>query len=438
MSFLNLDFDVLIAGAGLAGIYTALNLKESLRVLIISKKAIEECNSFLAQGGIAVARDEDDYEAFIKDTLVAGGNENNLAALNIMARESQANISRLLELGVEFDRDETGNFEYTREGAHCKNRIIHCKDHTGEAVLKVLIKELRTRKNITVMENTVLLDLITTDNTCLGGIILKDDSPLTIHAKFTILATGGIGGLFRNSTNFSSTTGDGLTIALNNGLKITHLDYIQIHPTAFYDKKDPSGKSRRLLISESLRGEGAVLKNCRGERFTDELLPRDVLTNAILAEEEKTGCPHVYLDISFQEADHLKKRFPVIYEECLKRGVDITKEPIPVTPAQHYLMGGIEVDTFSRTSMNNLFACGEVSCTGLHGRNRLASNSLMESLVFSRRAAETINDTAETAELIIDNEADDLALAKSRGNKKLILKELEKISEGIKNELVTD
>ena len=428
------DYDVLIAGTGLAGLYTALNLNDNLKVLLICKGELEECNSYLAQGGITVARNDDDIDLFIKDTLVAGGYENDLDALNILAKESRTNINQLVKLGVEFDRDDNGDFQFTKEGAHSINRIIHFEDHTGEEVIKVLIKDLKTRNNITVLENSRLLNIINHNNNCLGGIIEKDGTLLTIHSKTTVLATGGIGGLFKNSTNFKSTTGDGLSIALKNNIKLKDLAYIQIHPTALYDKEN---KERRFLISESMRGEGAILTNCLGERFTDELLPRDILTEAILKEEEKTNCPYVYLDISFKEKEYIKKRFPAIYEECKKRGLDITKRPIPVTPAQHYLMGGIEVDTHSRTSMTNLFATGEVSCTGIHGKNRLASNSLLESLVFSKRAAETINKQIANIDLIIDHAAEKLALETAYQNdQQILINKLITISEEIKNELV--
>ncbi|OLS01644.1 L-aspartate oxidase [Tissierella creatinophila] len=431
---MDLVFDVLIVGTGLAGIYSALNLDKNLKVLLITKTKVNECNSNLAQGGISVARDSDDIEIFIKDTLNAGKDENNLIALRILANESSFNINKLVEFGIEFDKNEKG-FEYTIEGAHSVNRIIHCKDSTGKEVINALYKEIKKRKNITIFEDTQLIDLITDNNICYGGAVLKNGTAYNIFSKVTILATGGIGGLFKSSTNYRSITGDGIAIALKNNVKIKDLGYIQIHPTSLYENKL---RGRRMLISEAVRGEGGKLLNLKGERFVDELSARDVVTKAIVNEQFETKSAYVYLDVSFKSNEYIKNRFPAIFKECLKIGINITEKPIPVTPAQHYLMGGIEVDVYSRTSMTNLFACGEVSCTGVHGRNRLASNSLLEALVFSKRAADLINNDIENIELkkfYKQNSIKSLT-AIEKLNKRIILDSLKSVREDFVNELV--
>ncbi|QAA33158.1 L-aspartate oxidase [Clostridium manihotivorum] len=383
-----LNTDVLIIGAGVTGLNFALNLRDDLDVMVLAKDTLNECNSYLAQGGISVLRNEEDYETYVKDTLVAGNFKNRRQAVEILVKESRNAIDKLEQLEVPFNRDKDGQLIYTREGAHSVNRIVHCDDNTGEQLHKVLAKKVREKSNVKIVENCFFADLLTVKNKCIGALAIHGEEELNIIAKAVVVATGGIGGLFKNSTNFHSISGDGLAIAIKNNIKVENLDYIQFHPTAFYeDIKD----KRRLLISEAVRGEGGRLVNKAGERFVNELLPRDKVTEAILEEEFKSKSKHVYLDVSFLDKDFVKKRFPNIYRSCLDRGVDITKEPIPVTPAQHYFMGGIKVDMYCRTSMENLYAAGEVSSTGLHGANRLASNSLLESLVFSNRAVNYIN-----------------------------------------------
>lgn len=389
---MDITTDVLIVGTGVAGLYTAINLRKDLNVLMLCKKEPTESNTTLAQGGISVLRGKEDTELYIEDTMKAGRYKNDRTAVEVLVNESQENIAILDKIGVVFDRDEKGGYQYTREGAHSVNRIVHCKDRTGKEVEEALLKEVKTRKNIKIIEEAYLVDILKEGNSCFGGIIIKDGKQYNIYSKATILATGGIGGIFRNSTNKRIMAGDGFAIALKNNIKLKNMNYIQFHPTAFYEDKPDEN---RFLISESVRGEGGKLINIHGERFVDELLPRDVVTKAINEEEKKTGSKFVYLDVSFMDSEFLKKRFPTIYERCLKSGVDITKQPIPVSPAQHYLMGGIEVNLNSKTSMNNLYACGEASCTGIHGANRLASNSLLEGLVFSRRAAKEINENID-------------------------------------------
>lgn len=381
--------DVLVVGSGVAGLYCALNLRQDLDVMVISKDKIDCTNTSLAQGGISVARDLDDVPFFTEDTLKAGKYKNNIQAVNVLTKESIENVDYLVSLGLDVDKDEDGNWDYTKEGAHCVNRIIHTQDNTGENVEKTLVKNSFQRKNIRISEDTFLVDIIERNNKCIGAILLKDKEQINVFAKFVVLACGGIGGLYKNSTSQRILRGDGLAVALRHEIELKDINYIQIHPTAFYDE---SGDERRFLVSESVRGEGGKLYNINGERFVDELQPRDVVSDAIFNEMKKTNTPYVHLDISFLNEEYLKNRFSTIYNKCLEKGTDITKEPIKVSPAQHYFMGGIKVDLNSKTSMKNLYAVGETACTGIHGANRLASNSLLEGLVFSKRAAKDINE----------------------------------------------
>lgn len=391
-----MDIDVLIAGSGVSGLYCALNLREDLKVLVISKSKLTDTDTYLAQGGIATARNEEDIPLFIEDTLKAGQYKNSLEAVTVLAKESRQDIKRIMELGVPLDRCR-GELAYTREGAHSINRIVHIEDHSGQAVAGALITQFKKRRNITIYEDTFLADIIESKGKCAGAVLFKGNEQINVYSRIVVLATGGIGGLFKNSTNQKQLTGDGLAIALKHNIKLKDINYIQFHPTAFYEE---GKKGRRFLISEALRGEGGKLLNAEGKRFVNELLPRDAVSDAIMKQINKSGVPYVKLDITFLGEEFVKKRFPSIYSECLTRGVDISKESIPVSPAQHYFMGGIEVELDSSTSMENLFAVGEISCTGVHGANRLASNSLLEGLVFSRRAAEAINKSIDAVEQV--------------------------------------
>lgn len=388
--------DVLIVGSGVAGLYSALNLRDDLDVMVVSKDKIDCTNTSLAQGGISVARDVNDVPYFIEDTLKAGQYKNDVQAVKVLTKESIENVDSLVALGLDVDKDDEGNWDYTKEGAHCVNRIIHTQDNTGENVEKTLVENVLNRKNIKVYEDTFLVDIIEKNNKCIGAILFKDNKQINVFAKSVILACGGIGGLYKNSTSQRILKGDGLAVALRHDVELKDINYIQIHPTAFYDESDDE---RRFLISESVRGEGGKLYNINGERFVDELQPRDVVSQAIFKEMEKTNSPYVLLDISFLDENYLKNRFSTIYNKCLKKGTDITKEPIKVSPAQHYFMGGIKVNLDSETSMENLYAVGETACTGIHGANRLASNSLLEGLVFSKRAANLINHKTDTFNL---------------------------------------
>ena len=387
-----INTDVVIVGTGVAGLFAALHLPRDKKIVMITKADLESSDSFLAQGGICVLRDENDYESFMEDTLKAGHYENRKESVDIMIRDSQSVIAELLTYGVQFHKEQGADgketLAYTREGGHSKARILYYEDITGKEITSRLLTAVKALPNVTLYEYTTMTDLLVEDNTCCGVLAIQNDSKeeIMIRAHDTILATGGIGGLYEHSTNFPHLTGDAITLAKKYDIALEHLDYVQIHPTTLYSNKP----GRRFLISESLRGEGAVLLNSKMERFTDEVQPRDVVTKAIHAEMAREGSQHVWLSAVNIPAEEIHSHFPNIYEHCLSEGYDITKEPIPVVPAQHYFMGGIWVDADSRTSMPNLYAVGETSCNGVHGANRLASNSLLESLVFARRAAKAI------------------------------------------------
>lgn len=383
----DIKVDVVIAGVGVAGLFTAIHLPMDTKVLMICKEDMESCDSMLAQGGICVLRDADDYDAFFEDTMRAGHYENRKESVDIMIRSSRDIIDQLLDFGVRFNKNEDGSLMYTREGAHSKPRICFHDDITGKEITETLQRYVKTLPNVEIMEYTAMQDIMVENGTC-TGLIAKDSVGNTLHiyAKDTVLATGGIGGLYEHSTNFPSLTGDALEVAKEHNVELEHLDYVQIHPTSLYTEHE----GRSFLISESARGEGAVLLNSKGQRFTDELQPRDIVSKAIHAEMAKEGSKHVWLSFEHVPQDVILHHFTNIYQTCLEEGYDITKEPIPVVPAQHYFMGGIHVDADSCTTMQHLYAVGETSCNGVHGKNRLASNSLLESLVFGQRAAEKI------------------------------------------------
>lgn len=387
-------FDVIIVGTGVAGLFTALSVSPKFKLLMVSKDKIENSDSYLAQGGICTLKEPADFDSFLEDTLRAGRYENNQDSVKVMIENSPMIMDRLVEYGVKFDINEDGTYEYTREGAHSTYRILHHKDVTGKEITNKLLNNVRERENITLKEYTKMLDFIIEDNVCHGIVIKEKDSVRAVYAKQVVLATGGIGGLFTHSTNFRHITGDSFALALRHGVKLQNINYIQIHPTTLYEE----AKNRKFLISESVRGEGGILLNKKGERFVDELLPRDVVTEAIRKQMAEDGRPFVMLSIKHMPKEEITRRFPNIYRHCLEVGYDLSKEDIPVTPAQHYLMGGILADTYGRTSVKHLFAVGETACNGVHGANRLASNSLLESLVFSERAGWIISEETEDIE----------------------------------------
>ncbi|MDR1291882.1 MAG: L-aspartate oxidase [Clostridiales Family XIII bacterium] len=437
-----MDFDVIIAGSGAAGLFCALHIDPGLRILIVTKSDVRECNSYLAQGGITMVLDEEDKPLFIEDTMRAGRGENDERALTMVAEHSGGVIAELIAMGVPFT-EENGRLHYTREGAHSKNRIVHAKDETGKYLIETLLTHIAERKNITVREHTTLVDIMEEEGgqarACVGAVISAPEEGrlIKLTCRATVLACGGIGGLFRNTTNQPTVTGDSIAIAFRHGVELKRLDYIQFHPTALYEPSAPAG--RRFLISESLRGEGAYLLNCDKRRFVDEMSPRDAVTRAILYELDKNPrVPFVYLDISHKDGDFIKERFPHIYETCLRAGYDITAGPVPVTPAQHYHMGGVGAGLWGETSMGGLYAIGEAGCGNLHGANRLASNSLLEALVYAKRAATSINARAAEADTAAGTGAkgpvcyDDLASESARAR---IVKSLLPEKIGGKNEL---
>ncbi len=376
--------DVVIAGCGVAGLYTALHLPRDKRVLMLSKEDLESCDSMLAQGGICVLRGPEDYDSYFEDTMRAGHYENRRESVDIMLRESRQAIDTLLDLGVRFEKNADGSLKYTREGAHSQPRICYHKDITGREITTVLAAQVKKLPNVKMMEYTEMTDLLIAEGQCVGITARKRTGEiLKIYAGDTVLATGGIGGLYEHSTNFPILTGDACRIAREHDIALENMDYVQIHPTCLYSKKP----GRNFLISESARGEGAVILNHKGERFVDELLPRDVVTQAIQEEMAREGVEHEWLSFEHVSPDVIRGHFPNIYQKCLEEGYDILREPAPIVPAQHYFMGGVHVDRHSATTMAHLYAVGETSCNGVHGKNRLASNSLLESLVFARRAA---------------------------------------------------
>ena len=398
--------DVVIAGTGAGGLFSALSLSGDRKIIMITKSDLESSDSFLAQGGICVLRNEEDYDSYFEDTMRAGHYENRKESVDIMIRNSQDIIRRLIGYGVEFQKapeeEDSGDkaellkeYAFTREGAHSKPRILFHEDVTGKEITGKLLAQVKKLENVAIYEYTAMTDILVKDGKC-AGILASgpDGEEIRIHADDTIFATGGIGGRYRHSTNFPHLTGDAIDIAKKHGIRLEHLDYVQIHPTTLYSEKP----GRRFLISESVRGEGAVLLDKNMNRFVNELLPRDVVTKAIKKQMEKDGTDHVWLSMKNIDRETIMKHFPNIYSHCLEEGYDVTRECIPVVPAQHYFMGGIWVDSDSRTSMDHLFAVGETSCNGVHGANRLASNSLLESLVFAERAARKIDSGYASAE----------------------------------------
>ncbi len=387
------NYDVIIAGCGAAGLYAALNLPSDLKVLIICKRDLSLCNSSLAQGGIAGVYNSpnDNIQYHQNDTLIAGGFKNNVEAVHTLVSEAAQDIENIIKLGVEFDKNPDGTYHRTLEGGHSHHRIFHHADATGREITTTLLENVQKLSNVTIMENTIMCGVKKT-STGYSAFLKKGDEYDVYNCHFMVLATGGIGRVYEFTTNSAIATGDGITFAYEMGAKIKNLSYVQFHPTAFNNR----ATRECFLISEAVRGEGAYLLNCKKERFMQnyderlELAPRDVVSHAIVLESRKQNSTEFFLDISYKDSEFLKKRFPMIYNNLLEQGYDLTKEPVPIFPCQHYLMGGIDVDGNSETSLDNLFACGECSHTGVHGSNRLASNSLLEALVFSRHAANCI------------------------------------------------
>ncbi|MBS3764301.1 MAG: L-aspartate oxidase [Planctomycetes bacterium] len=384
--------DVLVIGSGVAGLSAALEAANNVSVLLVSKGNLNDGCTNEAQGGIAVALAENDSpEQHYQDTVEVGDGLCDKETVRILTEEAPERVKELMDLGVEFDRSDS-KLSFTREGGHSESRILHANgDSTGEAVESVITQRARDGERIAAREDTFAVDLLTLNGTCHGALIWNAERGLMmVRAKQTILATGGCGQIYRETTNPAVTTGDGLAMALRAGAGLQDLEFVQFHPTALY----VAGASR-ALVSESLRGEGAVLRNRDGERFMEryhpdgELAPRDTVSRSIIQEIKRTGDTHVLLDISDKSRQYLEKRFPTITRLCDRFEIDVSKDMIPVRPAAHYQVGGVATDELGRTSLKNLLACGEVACTGVHGANRLGSNSLLEGLVFGRRAGET-------------------------------------------------
>lgn len=390
---MDLNYDVIIAGCGVAGLYAALNIPADLRVLLITKREQGLCNSALAQGGVAAVYNSpgDDIMLHEKDTLIAGGFTNNRSTTHLLVSEAARDIERIIELGVDFDRAESGGLDRTLEGGHSRNRIFHHKDQTGLELVTKLYAAVTDCKNVVILDNTLLCGLKKTQ-TGFSALLLEDGRYYTCNSHYFIMATGGIGRVYEHTTNSAIATGDGISFAYEMGADIRSLSSVQFHPTAFRN----DSMRQCLLISESMRGEGAYLLNAAGERFMRdyddrlELAPRDVVSKAMILESRRQGSDAFYIDISYKDPEFIVNRFPAIYHSLLEQGYDLTKERIPTYPCQHYLMGGIDVDENARASISGLYAVGECSHTGVHGSNRLASNSLLEALVFSRHAAADI------------------------------------------------
>ena len=397
-------FDFLVIGSGIAGMSFALKVADKGRVAIICKTTLEEANTFYAQGGIAsVTAPIDDFEKHIKDTLIAGDNCSDKIVVEKVVKEAPAQIEELIKWGVDFDKDDKGNFDLHKEGGHSEFRILHHKDTTGAEIQKSLINSVKNHPNIKVFDRHFAIEILTQhhlgvkvtrqmDNIeCYGAYILSErtNNIHTFLAKITMIATGGIGSIYQTTTNPLVATGDGIAMVYRAKGQVKDMEFVQFHPTALYNPKErPS-----FLITEAMRGYGAVLKTLSGKEFMQKyddrksLAPRDIVARAIDTEMKNRGDDFVYLDVTHKDAEETKKHFPNIYEKCLNEGIDITKDYIPVAPAAHYLCGGIVVDLDGQSSIRRLYAAGECSCTGLHGANRLASNSLIEAIVYADAAA---------------------------------------------------
>ena len=397
------EFDFIVLGSGIAGLSFALKAAQKGSVAIVTKRSSSDSNTAWAQGGVAcVMTGEDSFDLHVRDTLAAGAGLCHEDIVRSIVTEGPTRIAELTGLGVHFDQRENGNgtmeHDLGREGGHTKRRILHARDATGQEIETRLLERIAEHPRIEVMENHMAVDFITTgklgyamENSCLGVYVLNEANGIveTLRSDVTVAATGGCGKVYLYTTNPDVATGDGVAMAWRAGAVIANMEFVQFHPTCLYH---PSIKS--FLISEAVRGEGGILINERGQRFMEhhnpqkELAPRDIVARAIDAEMKRSGAKCVYLDITHKPADFIRSRFPTIYETCLQAGLDITKSPIPVVPAAHYQCGGVKADVNGETSIRGLFAIGEVACTGLHGANRLASNSLLEGLVAAHRAFE--------------------------------------------------
>lgn len=387
-------YDVVIVGSGAAGLYASLNFDSSINILVLNKNKKDVSNSSLAQGGVAAVLDftDDSFELHYKDTMIAGGQKNNPEAVKTLVTEGPDDVRNLMKMGFDYDKNPDGTPMKTLEGGHSRHRIVHHKDTTGRDIIRTLLAQVETKPNITLCENTMVSNINREPNGFRLDLIINGSEHTCVFASFVILASGGIGRVYKYTTNPVVATGDGIRLAYEMGARIKNISYIQFHPTAF----NSPNEDEQFLISEAVRGEGAYLLNCNKERFMQkyddrlELAPRDVVSRAIILESRRTGSNRFYLDITYKDPEFVYARFPGITEGCKKYNIDIAHDYIPVFPCQHYLMGGIDVNLFGETSVPRLYAAGECAHTGVHGGNRLASNSLLEALVFGRRSAERI------------------------------------------------
>jgi len=396
------EFDYVVLGSGIAGLSFALKAAEKGSVALVTKRRLADSNTAWAQGGVAcVVSQEDSFDLHIRDTLVAGANLCNEEAVRAVITEGPARIAELIGMGMHFDERHAGNggreLDLGKEGGHSKRRVLHFQDSTGLEIERTLVAQIASHPNITVLENHMAVDFLTTgklgyamQDSCVGVYVLDEATGEveTLRSDINVLATGGCGKVYLYSTNPDVATGDGVAMAWRAGAVVANMEFIQFHPTCLYH---PEAKS--FLVSEAVRGEGGILRNAKGRRFMEqhpqrELAPRDIVARAIDAEMKRSGSKCVYLDITHKPADFVRSRFPTIYETCLRYGIDITAQPIPVVPAAHYQCGGVKTDLNGETSLRGLYAIGEVACTGLHGANRLASNSLLEGMVLAHRAFE--------------------------------------------------
>jgi L-aspartate oxidase len=387
--------DFLVIGGGVAGLRAAIELASEGNVLVVTKDVLKESSTEYAQGGVAVAlSDEDQVGIHYEDTIKAGDGLCREEAVKVLVEEGPERILELIEWGAEFDRSGS-RLDFTLEGAHSKKRVLHAHgDSTGKEIERVLVNKIISLDNVRRHQFSTIVDLIIDDRVCHGAYLLKEGRLYAVLARATVLATGGGGQIFLRTTNPHVATSDGMAIALRAGAVLEDMEFIQFHPTALYKEGAP-----QFLLSEAIRGEGGILRNIHGEPFMKnyhvdaELAPRDIVARAIISEMVRTNSTYVYLDLSHMEGQFLKKRFPRIHRTCLLYDIDITKERIPVSPAAHYMMGGIKTDTMGRTAIDGLYAAGEVACTGVHGANRLASNSLLEGIVFGARAGQAASET---------------------------------------------
>ncbi|MCM1514550.1 MAG: L-aspartate oxidase [Anaeroplasma bactoclasticum] len=392
--------DVLIVGGGLAGLYTALNIQKDKKIVIASKEALGLSNSYLAQGGIAgeLNTSEEVLAKHIEDTLIAGAGLFDKEAIKELVYDASENLKMLIDLGVPFDVDKEGNILLTKEAGHSTRRILHAGgDATGKKIMETLIGLIRQRENVTILENYMLYDLIVQNQVCLGGKLIDVENQfLNVFATSVVLATGGIGAVYKDSTNAHGATGDGIAAAYRAGVVLQGMEFVQFHPTVFYDVTG-NIKGQKFLISEAVRGEGAYLVNINGERFMQkydarlELAPRDIVSQSIMKEMYDTWSQYVYIDARHLGKDFLEHRFPTIYAKCLESGYHMESDLVPVAPVEHYGIGGIKINLDGETSMAHLYANGECCSSGVHGANRLASNSLLECIVFGKRIAKKIN-----------------------------------------------